>query len=171
MYKDNDRSFLLIRKIVAIIIIVFAVAMAISGIVLMILAFDKVSKGYGGTVTVFYPEFFFPGLGTLLLAPGVGYLGLLWYDFLFNIILDIKIIRDSVSENKTGLKTLPPLFEKVARVSSCQQQTPVEKISPKEEFAKYKEKYERGEITIEQFNYYKQKFLLSVTSKNTPAKK
>ena len=92
MFKQNDRSYTWIRKIVNVLTIVLMFACLIAGVVMMA---SSQQSYWGGTYFDF--GIFFGGLAIFFIGPIVINFLWLFVDCFFNTILDIKIIRNAVS--------------------------------------------------------------------------
>lgn len=169
MFKKNDKTFILLRKIVNIALFVMMVASVISGVVLMLMSFQQVSSYYGPRM-VFSPISFFTGLGVTIVGPVFFQFIWLLTDVGFNAMLDVKIIRDVTCGNEPSVTRLPYLFRINASEDASQSVgADFSKNKQYSELLKYKELYDQGAITESEYTFFKQQ-LMSIPAKKEEVK-
>ncbi len=169
MFKKNDKTFILLRKIVNIALFVMMVASVITGVVLMLTSFQQVGNYYNSRI-VFNEVTFFTGLGITVAGPVVCQLIWLLTDVAFNAMLDVKIIRDVTCGNEPSIKQLPYLFRTNANEDAGQSVgADLSKNKQYSELLKYKELYDQGAITESEYTFFKQQ-LMAIPAKKEEVK-
>ena len=116
MFKSNDKSFFMIRKIVNVMYFILMCAAVVTGIVLMASSVYSYTQS-GRTYTYLDWTMFIFGIVTMILGPVLLQLFWLISDAVFNIVFDVKIIRNATCG--VEMPKLPaPLF---ARKNKCKE--------------------------------------------------
>ena len=150
MFKSNDKSFFMIRKIVNVVYFVLMCACVVAGIVIMASAKETYNTVYS-TGTRINVETIIIGLLIMLLGPVFIQLGWLVTDAIFNMVLDVKIIRNATIGAETP-KLPAPLFAKKTNGEIC-------KVDVYEKLRAYKELCNEGVISQEEFEGIKNNLL------------
>ena len=143
MFKNNDKSFNLIRKITNVAIFVAMCVCVVMGIVLIAMSFPTVDYGYGAELII-NPITLLSGIFTLLLGPVVCQLIWLALDLYFNALLDIKLIRNELCKEE-AMQELPVLFKKMNREND------VDNVSIYKKLREYRALVEESVITEDEF--------------------
>ena len=110
MFKVNDRTFYMLRKFVNVLNFVLMCVAVLAGIIMMASSFYTYESGRYSYTAVEW-SLFISGILTMLLGPVVLQFGWLLTDIVFNMVFDVKIIRNAISGEE--MPKLPaPLFSK-----------------------------------------------------------
>ena len=149
MFKSNDKSFFMIRKIVNVVYFVLMCITVIAGIVMMASSSQTYTE-YGYTYSYIDWGIIIAGLSIMLLGPILIQLGWIVTDAIFNIIMDVKIIRNATLGAE--IPELPaPLFAKKRDKNNS--------VNVYEKLKTYKELCDESAITQEEYEGIKNDLL------------
>lgn len=150
MFKSNDKSFYMIRKFINVVFFVLMCIAFLSGIIMMASSFYLVNR-YNASYIDCDIGMLFAGIGTMLLGPVVLQFFWLITDVCFNIVFDVKIIRNAVC--RAEIPTLPKLlFNKKKRNNENY-------VDAYEKLKMYKELCEEGVLSETEYNDIKKDLL------------
>ncbi len=152
MFKSNDKSFFMIRKIVNVVYFVLMCVAVVAGIVMMASA-KETSTYYAYTYINW--GILIAGLLTMLVGPILLLLGWIVTDVIFNTIMDVKIIRNATLGAE--IPELPaPLFAKRREKNNT--------VNVYEKLKAYKDLCNEGFITQEEYETIKKDILKKTDS-------
>ncbi|MBO5852034.1 MAG: hypothetical protein J6R29_06860 [Clostridia bacterium] len=158
MFKNNDKTFYMLRKFVNVCYFVLMCLAVLAGIIMMASSFYTYSRG-GYSYTAVEWGLFIGGILTMLLGPVVLQCGWLLTDIAFNMVFDVKIIRNAISGEE--LPKLPaPLFTKKKEENGNY-------AGAYEKLKMYKSLCDEGILTVLEYDELKRELL----NKNTIEKK
>ncbi len=154
MFKSNDKSFFMIRKIVNVVYFILMCVAVVAGIVMMASA-KETGTYYGDSYTYINWGILIAGLLTMLVGPILLQLGWIVTDAIFNTIMDVKIIRNATLGAE--IPELPaPLFAKKHEKNNS--------INVYEKLKAYKNLCSEGFITQEEYETIKKDILKKTDS-------
>ena len=95
MFKVNDRTFYMLRKFVNVLYFVFMCVAVLAGIIMMASSFYTYESGRYSYTAVEW-GLFIGGILTMFLGPVLLQFGWLLTDVAFNMVFDVKIIRNAI---------------------------------------------------------------------------
>lgn len=159
MFKNNDKSLFLLRKIVNVALFISMCLCVIAGVVMIslcktIVGSTQYIREYVNTGMII------GGVLTMILGPIICQIVWLLVDLKFNAILDVKLIRNSCY-NINGEQSLSYLFFKNKK------STVVDSISIFEKLKQYKELYDANILTEAEYEQIKAELLNKNICENT----
>ena len=166
MFKNNDKSFNLCRKISNIVLFVLMCLSVAVGIFLIILSatinpYRYDVQRYISSMYALKSTYLTIGLIVLILGPIFFQLIWLGLDLLFNFMLDVKLMRNVICKDQSEIQELPVLFKK-----SSKNEKKLDNSVKYEKLREYKMLVEEGVITEEEYIQIKQD-LIPTSSKAT----
>ena len=151
MFKTNDKSFYIIRKFINWVLFILMCIAVIAGIIMMSSSFYTVTK-YGSTYVNMDEILFFSGLLTMLLGPVYLQFNWLFIDTFFNLLFDVKIIRNATCGASIPELPAPILFRKKKESDNVV-------VDAYEKLKMYKALCDEGVLTEAEFNDIKRDLL------------
>lgn len=106
MFKRNDKTFYMLRRFVNVLYLVLMCVAVLAGIIMMASSFYTYEVAYYSYTAVRWGTFII-GILTMFLGPVILQFGWLLTDVAFNMVFDVKIIRNAISgEEMPKLPTL-----------------------------------------------------------------
>ena len=154
MFKNTDKSFYLVRKILNVVYFVLMIASFITGIILIVCSVQTLPDYYYGATTYVDIGFLISGILTMLLGPVLWQFDWLITDMIFNSILDVKNIRNA--SYGLSVQELPaPLFMKKLKNRDAN----TNDVPDYEKLKEYKSLFDEKVITQEEFDEIRRKIL------------
>lgn len=141
------------------------VACVITGIIMMIISVAT-AEYIKNEIIYFNEMLIIYGMFVMFTGPGLLQLVWLFIDVKFCSMLDVKIIRDVQTEEEQLAQLPNPLFHKR---NESREQALAKKKNNFDEIMKYKDLFDQGAISQEEFAYFKQQILNMSVKKDTPA--
>ena len=161
MFKNTDKSFYLVRKILNVVYFVLMIASVITGIILISCSV-KTFTDYSGTYAYVDFGLLISGILTMLLGPVAWQFDWLITDMIFNIILDVKNIRNA-SYGLPAEELPAPLFMKKLKNRGAN----TNDLPDYEKLKEYKALLDDKIISQEEFDEIKEKLIGKKEKKNT----
>lgn len=161
MFKNTDKSFYLVRKILNVVYFVLMIACVIFGIILIALSNQTGYSGnmYGGAIIYTDFSYIISGILCIILGPVLCQLSWLVTDMFFNHMLDLKNIRNA-NYGLPAVELPAPLF-----MGRLKKQDEKENLNVYEKLREYKLLLDEKIISQEEFDEIKAKLIEKKSSK------